>query len=90
MDYAITATLGPVDGFRLRYTFERHEVTVEEARAVDLRTRAAWQGHPNLLIVDSSADFQAKIDGVLAATARALGIAIPSDVEGEPVPDAAS
>ncbi len=29
----ITETIGPVDGFRLKYTLERHDITPEEAKA---------------------------------------------------------
>ena len=86
--YLVTSAFGAEHDYTTANNATRRE-TVEEARAVDLRTRAAWQAHPNLLIVDASTDFQTKIDGVLAATAQALGITVQSDVEREPVRDAA-
>ena len=86
--YLVTSAFGAEHDYTTANNTTRRE-TVEEARAVDMRTRAAWQGHPNLLIVDASTEFQAKIDGVLAATAKALGIAGHSDAERAPVPDPA-
>lgn len=78
--FLVTAAAGGV-GYTTANNATRRE-TVEEAREIDQRTLAAWQGHPNLTIVDCSDDFQAKIDGVLAATAAALGISEP--IEANP------
>jgi hypothetical protein len=48
----------------------------------------AWQGHPNLRIVDSSTDFQGKIGCVLAVVAQVLGIPEPPKSERAVVLDA--
>lgn len=85
--YLVTAAFGAEHAYTTANNAARRE-TIEEAREVDLRTRAAWQGHPNFRIVDSSTDFQGKIDCVLAVTARVLGIPEPLEIEPEVVVDA--
>jgi predicted ATPase len=86
--YLVTAAIGAEHAYTTANNATRRE-TIEEAREVDLRTRTAWQGHPNLWIVDNSTDFQGKIARVLAVTARILGIPEPLEIDPKFVPDAA-
>jgi CYTH domain-containing protein len=55
--------------------------TVEEARAQDDRTLAAWVGHPHLRIIGNETDFEAKMRRVMAAVARVLGVPEPVEIE---------
>jgi predicted ATPase len=84
--FLVTAAFGAEHDYTTANNATRRE-TIEEAREVDLRTRTAWQGHPNLRIVDCSTDFQGKVDCVLAATAQILGIPEPLEIEREFVVD---
>lgn len=84
--YLVTAAFGAEHAYTTANNATRRE-TVEEAREVDLRTRAAWQGHRNLRVVDNSTDFQGKIARVHAETAQILGIAAPLEIEGKTVLD---
>lgn len=61
----------------------RRERTVEEARAVDERTLAAWTGHPHLRIIDNSADdgLEGKIKRVFQDVCRVIGIPTPLEIE---------
>ena len=47
--------------------------TPGEAAALDAKTLAAWQGHPNVTVVDNKGTFNDKIDRVLTAVYAAVG-----------------
>lgn len=55
--------------------------SVEEARALDGRTLAAWTGQPHLRVIDNSTDMNGKINRVLQAVCRVLGIPAPLEIE---------
>ena len=78
--FLITAAFGAEEAYTRANNLARRE-SLEEARATDLRTRLAWQGHPHLIVIDNSTDFEGKLARVLAATARVLGIPEPLEIE---------
>lgn len=47
--------------------------TATEAAELDARTLAAWEGHPNLTVVDNSTNFPAKILRVVDAVLKVVG-----------------
>lgn len=65
------------------YTTENNEArreTLKEAMKADENVMAAWVGHPHLIVIDNSTDFE-KIKRVVAAIARVLGIPVPLEIE---------
>jgi len=56
--------------------------SVEEARQVDDRIKAAWKDHPEIVVIDNSTDFQQKINRVFEAVARSVmprfGLELPA------------
>jgi CYTH domain-containing protein/predicted ATPase len=55
--------------------------SIEEARALDARTLAAWTGHPHLRIIDNSTGIDGKLNRVFQAVCRVLGIPAPLEIE---------
>jgi len=55
--------------------------SVDEAKALDARTLAAWTGHPHLRIVDNSTDLDGKVNKVLQHVCGILGIPVPLEIE---------
>ena len=53
--------------------------SIEEARDMDERTLRAWSSHPNLYIIDNSADFEDKINRSLAVIYYLVGQSAPED-----------
>ena len=51
--------------------------SIEEARDLDDRTLRAWQGHPNLHVVDNSGTFEDKINRAVAQIYRVIGESAP-------------
>lgn len=47
--------------------------SLEYAREMDDRTLCAWSGHPNLRIIDNSADFEEKMNRAIREIYRVLG-----------------
>ena len=52
---------------------EARTESLEYAREMDDRTLRAWSGHPNLQIVDNSADFEEKMNRAMREIYRILG-----------------
>ncbi len=44
------------------------------ARKLDQITRAAWLGHPKLVVLDNSTDFEGKLQRLVNATAKLVGL----------------
>ncbi len=55
--------------------------SVEEARALDERTLAAWTGHERVKIVGNSTDLDGKVDRVFKIVCGLLGIPVPLEIE---------
>lgn len=72
------------DGAEEFYTLANNEArteTVEEARALDLKTRNSWVGHPHLRIIDNSTAFTEKIDRLLEEVYSTMGLPVPVETE---------
>jgi len=55
--------------------FETFEVeTPEEARRLDLRLQEAWIGHPKLIVIDNSTDFEGKLQRLVARLSALIGL----------------
>lgn len=62
--HLVTAADGKEDYYTLDNNNARTE-TKEEAKALDKKTRNAWNGHNNLIIIDNEVNFEEKISKVL-------------------------
>jgi len=71
--HLVTAAEGAEQYYTLENNVVRSE-TPEVARTLDQRTRAAWLGHPKLLVFDNSTDFEGKIQRLVNATAKLVGL----------------
>jgi hypothetical protein len=73
----ITDTIGPIEGFRLRYTLERHDVSLDELKATGRGGSYArlrrWSlipmsnelGEPVRLALEPTSDFRSKLSKIL-------------------------
>lgn len=78
--HLVSSAIGARDAYTTANNSARRE-TPDEAAALDGKTLAAWVGHPHLRVIDNSTGFEAKIDRVIAACARVLGIPEPLEIE---------
>lgn len=78
--HLVTAAKGAVEAYTLAGNAARRE-TAAEARTVDNKTLAAWCGHPHMMVIDNSTDFDAKMHRTMQALARVLGIPVPLEDE---------
>jgi CYTH domain-containing protein/predicted ATPase len=78
--HLVTAAKGVEYAYTLANNNARRE-TADEARAADDRTLAVWCGHPHLIVVDNSTDFEAKMHRTIQALTRVLGIPVPLEDE---------
>jgi CYTH domain-containing protein len=78
--HLVTAATGAEGAYSNANNQARSE-DVATARAVDLRTQAAWTGHPHLAIIDNSTDFEGKIHRTIAAVCHAIGTPEPLEIE---------
>uniref|UniRef100_A0A7S2W782 NadR/Ttd14 AAA domain-containing protein n=1 Tax=Eucampia antarctica TaxID=49252 RepID=A0A7S2W782_9STRA len=65
------------EGAEQFYTLENNEArteTAEEARQLDVSSRRAWVGHHSLSVFDNSTDFEGKMQRLVDATARLVGL----------------
>jgi predicted ATPase len=72
-----TAAIGAEAHYGMTTNPRRYE-TLEEARGVDERLRAAWLGHPRASVIDNATDFETKMHGVLLAVCAIVGVPAPS------------
>lgn len=82
---AIFHLVTAAEGADAYYTLENNEVrseTAVEARALDQRTQKAWSGHPKLIVFDNSTNFEGKLQRLVSATAKLVGL--PSELSREP------
>lgn len=78
--HLVTAADGAEEFFTLENNQARTE-SLEEARALDMRTRTAWHGHPHHLIIDNRTGFEQKVQRALTAFARVIGMPEPLEKE---------
>lgn len=65
------------DGAEQFYTLENNDArseTAEEAIAMDQKTQQAWIGHPRLLVLDNSTDFEGKMQRLIESMAKLVGL----------------
>jgi CYTH domain-containing protein len=75
--HLVTAAEGAEAFYGTQSNAVRYE-TIEQARAVDLRLRNAWLGHPRLRIIDNSTSFDEKVRRVVAAVSAVVGVPEPA------------
>ncbi|MFO0844916.1 MAG: AAA family ATPase [Gemmataceae bacterium] len=74
--HMVSAAFGVEGAYGTHSNAVRYE-DVAGARAVDLRLRQAWGGHPRLRVIDTSQDFEAKLRRVVAVASELLGVPPP-------------
>jgi hypothetical protein len=65
------------DGAEQFYTLENNDArseTAEEAVVLDQKTQKAWVGHPRLLVLDNSTDFEGKMQRLIESMAKLVGL----------------
>lgn len=81
---AVVHLVTAADGAEHAYTTANNEArreNVEEARALDRATLAAWIDHPRLIVVDNRGSFDDKMRRVLSVALRLLGEPMPLEIE---------
>ena len=78
--HLVTAAIGAEESYTKANNKARRE-NIDEARAVDARTRDAWIGHPHLRIIDNSTDFKGKIERLIKEVFSVMGIPTPIETE---------
>lgn len=59
------------------YTLDNNDVrteTPEQARALDIKTRGAWVGHPKLMVIDNKTDFEGKLNKLVSIASELVGL----------------
>lgn len=75
-----TAALGAEAFYTNENNAARME-TLEEARTADERTLASWNGHPHLVVIDNSTDFEGKLHRLFRSICKSLAIPAPLEIE---------
>lgn len=78
--HLVTAANGAEAAYTTSNNVARRE-TVEEARAVDAKTMAAWVGHSHLRVIDNSTNFEKKIQRAMNEVYAVLGEPVPLEIE---------
>jgi len=78
--FLVTAADGKPEFYSKENNPARYE-NVKEALENDQKIRAAWNGHPHLIIVDNSTLFNAKMKKALRGLQRVLGIPVSLEIE---------
>jgi CYTH domain-containing protein len=78
--HLVTAADGAEEYYTTGNNTARKE-SVEEARILDKKCIAAWNGHPHFRIIDNSTNFEEKIKRLLAQVYSAIGDPIPVEIE---------
>jgi len=78
--HLVTAANGAEEFYTLENNSARTE-TVEMARALDVKTLSAWNGHAHLMVVDNSTGFDHKMSRALESLTRVLGMPDPIEKE---------
>lgn len=79
--HLVTAAKGAEHAYTTANNTARRE-TVEQARAQDDKTMAAWNGVPSLKVIDNSdKSFEAKVKRLVGEVLGAVGLPVPTEVE---------
>ena len=81
VNHLVTAAIGAEKFYTLDTNKCRVEDTLEKAALADMKTRAAWVGHPHVRLIDNSTDFEGKLKRLLASICRVVGIPVPLEIE---------
>lgn len=71
--HLVSAAEGAEQFYSLENNAARSE-TVDEARRLDVLTRNAWVGHHNLIVIDNSTGFEQKLNKMVAAVSKLVGL----------------
>jgi len=74
---AVFHLVSAAEGAEQFYTLENNTArseTVEEAKRLDILTRNAWVGHHNLIVIDNSTGFEHKLNKMVAAVSKLVGL----------------
>ena len=74
---AVIHLVTAADGAEHFYSAETNAVrseTAQRARELDALVLQAWRGHPTLHVIDNSTDFDGKIERIIGAVCKSLGI----------------
>ncbi len=81
---AVVHLMSAASGAAEHYTTENNAArteTPEQARELDERIKNMWIGHPHLRVVESYSDFSTKLQHVINAIYRVVGIPEPLEIE---------
>lgn len=78
--YLVTAAIDAEQYYTLENNKARRE-TLEEARAIDEKTKKAWEGCNGLKIIDNSTGFEMKVKRALQAVCHMIDIPAPLEIE---------
>ena len=79
--HLVTTAYGAERFFTLENNPMRAKRTLKQARRLDDKIKTAWLGHPHLVVIDNSTDFENKLKRTLAAVCHILGIPDPREIE---------
>ena len=71
--HMVTAAEGAERFYSLENNHARSE-TVEQARELDQKTQRCWAGHPHLVVLDNSTDFEGKLQRLVEGIAKLVGL----------------
>jgi hypothetical protein len=71
--HLVTAADGAEEYYSSETNATRLE-TAEEARTLDTKLQRAWVGHPKLIIIDNSTNFETKLQRLVDSMSRLLGL----------------
>ncbi|KAH3763686.1 AAA family ATPase [Pelomyxa schiedti] len=75
--HMVSTAIGATEFYTKSNNTARRE-TVAEAAELDLRIRQVWGGHPNVVVIDNSTNFNGKIVRVVAQISNHLGLLSPT------------
>ncbi len=79
--HLITAANGAEKFYTCENNAMRKEKDLDVARTADIKTQAAYIGHPHLRIIDNKTDFAGKISKLCAEVFTVLGEPVPLEIE---------
>ena len=71
--HMVTAAEGAEAFYSLDNNVARSE-TAEQARELDSKTQRCWAGHPHLVVLDNSTDFEGKLQRLVEGIAKLVGL----------------
>ena len=78
--HMVTPAIGAEEAYTTANNKARED-SIEEARELDYKTRAAWEQAPDFTIIDNSTGFEEKQDRFFDVVYRILGVPVPTETE---------